>query len=71
MEMYYLIIAMWTYSAAIIPEKYEKEQCEQAGLASRKNYVCVKAPTFTPTPLPLFKGCKAMDGNGNMIFCDN
>jgi hypothetical protein len=48
MEMYYLIIQLLgngvSYPAVIIPEKYNKEQCEQSGLASGKQYVCVKAP---------------------------
>jgi hypothetical protein len=43
MEMYYLIIHL-SYSSIIIPEKYQKEQCEQTGLDSHKEYVCVKAP---------------------------
>lgn len=45
MEMYYLIIGMFTYSAAIIPEKYTLEQCEAAGKKAEVNiYRCVKAP---------------------------
>jgi hypothetical protein len=45
MEMYYLVFALWYKGGAIvIPEKYQKEQCEQVGLDSRKEYFCVKAP---------------------------
>jgi hypothetical protein len=45
MEMFYLIVAMWTYSATVIPEKYTLEQCEAAGKAiSVAGYRCVPAP---------------------------
>ncbi len=75
MEMYYLLIAMTYYSASIsisiIPEKYTKEQCEQAGLASGKQYVCVKAPPnqpFSTWNSEGWKNCKQVD---SLIICDN
>ena len=50
MEMYYLIVAMWTYSTIIIPEKYHSlDECRSAGdnivnVNGNKYYSCVPAP---------------------------
>lgn len=43
MEMYYLVLGLWTYSAIIIPEKYTLDECEKAGSVAAYHR-CIPAP---------------------------
>jgi hypothetical protein len=65
MEMYYLVFALWNKGAIVIPEKYQKEQCEQIGLDSKKEYFCVKAPPIKSVI------CRDGPSGSNTIQCDN
>ena len=42
MEMYYLVIALWS-TPVVIPDKYTKEECEKIG-HDRGPYMCIPAP---------------------------
>lgn len=46
MEMFYLYIWL-SGSAVIIPEKYTKEQCDNAGKVAVGSYKCIPAPKHT------------------------
>jgi hypothetical protein len=46
MEMYYLVLLLWS-KPIIIPDKIiSKEQCEIEGLASKEAYKCIKSPEY-------------------------
>lgn len=45
MGLYFLIIIYVGVGLIVIPEKYPTEQqCQDAGIASQRNFICVKAP---------------------------
>lgn len=48
MGLYFLIIVFLDsrgVALTVIPEKYPTEQqCQDAGVASQRNFICVKAP---------------------------
>ncbi len=64
MEMYYLFVYL-TYSSLIMPEKYTKEQCEQAANDIKQGigHICVKAPS-----IPL--NCRVSKST-NTMNCEN
>lgn len=45
MEMFFLIIHIG-YSSVVLPDRYTKDQCNEAGLDSKQYYYCIKAPNL-------------------------
>ena len=66
--MFYLVLALWTYTSVVLPEKYTYEQCEIIGKKAKAEgranggYACIPAPAKT-----ICRVDNAMTGTGKIV----
>ena len=68
MEMFFLLIISWSGNYAVMPEKYDKEQCDKI-IKDHSDYKCIPAPSFPFVTFVDPKHCKPQPET-NTLTCE-
>ena len=70
MEMFFLLITSWSGNYAVMPEKYNKEQCDKI-IKDHSDYKCIPAPSFQLVTFVDPRRCKPNQSSGFTCLWDD